>query len=782
MGQDLQGEDDMLPALQLKGEYPYNVAKEVEDIWIINEVEELDDVLAELYKFRAAGVPVALDTETDDVDPKEESPAGKGEIVTTQIAWIEAALYFSEEEIRKRIEQDECEIVKVWIDCRDPRMLQKLKMWIEDEECPKVLQGGKFDQHEFANHGIQLRGVVGDTLGMSHLQYPERLSHSLDGAQGLVATILKEKRLTTLQALGVNKIGKKGQMLKSTEYVSMGAYVVDDDMRPYQQVYSCFDVWDTIRLYYIIKQWLEEMEWQDDERGLWGFWEDKLCRYNYEILYGKERQGVCIDEEVLDYLLVEYNKLKDTLTEEIYELIGIPINLNSYQHKAWLLYGDGIREFKRSQKKGDTFEIEGWSLPCQEVLEGRENPWEKNRKRDGSWTSGFPSTDGDHLEWTLERTEDEDVRNLITLIGDRQKVTKLISGTLEPIKKNLRDRHITGVREPDELNLLRYIHGVFNVKARTGRLACALPNLQQVPSRTDLGKVIRHAFICEPGEVMLVVDYEQLELNILGCYLAKLFGDMEYAQLLRNGDIHQDTADRLDIPRFAGKTINFGIIYGMSKYKLARELRIPIDEAERKLREYAEAYPAVERYNNWAVKYAKRTGTARTLMGRYRQLPNINDCFRQGSWAGRPTGAARQDERRARNTPIQGSAQDIVAEAQMLLNSDEELKSYEFVMRMAVHDEIVSTCRAKYKEVALARKVYLMENAVTFPEFKGVVRFPVEGHWGMSWGEAKAGGLFKCPDCGSKSRMIHVGKCSTCDGDKEISLEVASELDWRTAA
>jgi DNA polymerase I-like protein with 3'-5' exonuclease and polymerase domains len=1055
----------MLPALQLKGEYPYDVHKEVEDIWVIDDPDELDDVFDELARFKEAQVPVALDTETDDVNPKKESPAGKGEIVTTQIAWIEDALWMEEEHLVKKIERGEVEVTMVWIDCRDPRMLEKLKVWVEDEDAPKVLQGGKFDQHVFANHGIFLKGVVGDNLGMSHLQYPERMSHSLDGAQGLVATILQEKRLTTLQALGVNKIGVKGQMLKKTEYLSMGRYVEDEEMRPYQQVYSCFDVLDTIRLYYIIKQRLQEMEWNDDERGLYGFWEDKLCRYTTEILYGKERQGVCIDEEVLEYLLTAYENLKDRLTEEIYDLIGVPINLNSYQQKAWLLYGDGTREFNRSQKKGDTFELDGWGLPCQEVLENHDNPWEKKRKRDGSWTSGFPSTDKDHLLWTLERTEDEDTQNLIELMAQRQEVTKLLSATLEPIKRNLRERHITGVREPDELNRLRYVHGTFSVKARTGRLACvaawtpvvtargsvaikdvvvgdlvwthrerwrrvthqwikgtedmfsvyfddgniltctkshrlldsqgrwvtvreilrngiqsevgqrpgesttnseaiqgsssvhdttdcgedgdplrecarvyycmysaggtgcagegevfsiengrqephegedgqeaprlegevrrsegvphhfvegeasicasccddeasgprqtpeglggashrqqsqeqqgtqscsvheertprytfpgkqracaqvtrieragslevyditvdedhsylacgvyshnsALPNLQQIPSRTKLGKVIRHAFICEPGEVMLVADYSQLELNILGWYLASLFGDTSYAELLRNGDIHQHTADALDIPRFAGKTINFGIIYGMSKYKLARELRCSVEEAEQKLLEYGETYPAIDQYNDWAIKYAKKHGTARTLMGRYRQLPNINDCFRHGRWAGRPTGAARQDERRARNTPIQGSAQDIVAEAQQVLFDDEELKSYGFRMIMVVHDEIIAVCKAEHREAALARMVYLMENAVTFPEYDGLVKFPVEGHWGLDWGECKNGKQFACPACpsGEESNVstggrIFVptagGKCALCGGDGDITLQHAQKI------
>ena len=186
----------MLPALAIAGEYPYDVEKEVEDIWVIEDLDELEDLLEELDDLRRLMIPVAVDTEADDVDPKEESPAGKGSIITTQLAWIEQArIYKDEERVLGLVKTGECEVTKVWIDCRNPKMLRRLRTWLEDERAPKVLQNSKFDQHMFGNHGIIMKGLVGDTLGMSHLQYPERLSHSLDGAIGLVATLLKEKRL-----------------------------------------------------------------------------------------------------------------------------------------------------------------------------------------------------------------------------------------------------------------------------------------------------------------------------------------------------------------------------------------------------------------------------------------------------------------------------------------------------------------------------------------------------------------------------------------------------------
>ncbi len=774
----------MLPALQIAGEYKYDVQKELEDIWIVDTLEELEILLAEAYRQAKRKNILSFDTETSGVNPKEESPAGKGYIVTAQLAWIEEAPDLELKELCRRILAEEVDMTKAWIDCRDPRMLHRLQEWLEDEDCPIVMQGGAYDRHVAANHGIYIKGCAADTLGMSRLQYPERMSHSLDGAQGLVKKILGKDRYTTKQALGTHKISTStGKTLQGVEFLDMRVYVDDEEMRPYQQVYSVNDVDDCICLKYILELKLREMEWDDDPRGLWGFWEDHLCRYG-TILFDIERQGICIDEGVLQYLLTEYRKLERSLTEEAYEIIGVPINLNSYQHKGWMLYGKGNREFLRnSKKKSDgMFLLEGWELPCRELLEDGEDPWVKKKKWDGSTSSGYPSTDGDHLEWTLERIEhDSDEAQCIRLLKARQEVQKLISATLEPMERNLRERQQTGVREAAvSPELWRHIHGTFSVAARTGRLSSSKPNLQQIPSRTKLGKAIRHAFICEPEQALLVADYSQLELNILSLYIAEISGgrDMSYAQALRDGDIHQKVADSLGISRRDAKPISFGPIYGMTAYKLRRTMQKTLEEAQEILDNYFADWPGVEKYMDWAVRYAHKHGTARTILGRYRQLPNIHDVYRGGRAQGRPTRAARADERRAMNTPIQGSAQDIVGTGQIHLADDEELREYGYKQRLVVHDEVVGTCIAKYREQALKRKVYLMENAITWPEYNGVVRTPVEGFSGANWGEGKDGLLFSCPRCEGTGKRGG-DKCSHCGGEGAVSTKQAAKTDWR---
>lgn len=760
----------MLPALFKQEKYPYDVKKEVESIDSIETVEELDELLSYLDELEERGVEVALDTETVGVDPKKEAPAGRGRIVTVQLSWIEEADSMSLEELVEAISEKEVEPTRVWIDCRDPAMLARMKPWCERNLALKVMHGSQFDTHQLWNHGIVSKGVIADTLQMSREQYPERLSHSLDGEVGLVRRILGEKRLTTKQALGVYKRKKNGEEGKAIEFRDMLTYVEDEEMRPFQQVYSTFDVYDTIRLYYVLQLWMREMEWENRDEGFWAHWTDHGSPL-MQVLIRMERRGVCVDKETVETLLEAYQKIEAGLIEKIYAIIGAPVNLNSSPQKSYMLFGEGSKTITRAKKDGGDFELHGLGLLCKEIGEFGQDPWQKKQNINGKWTEGCPSTDKEHLEWALGRVDaDSDEARLLGLLRDRGEINKLITGTLEPLLRNLRPRHKSGVREPGDDYL--YIHSNFSPVARTGRLSSSNPNLQQIPSRTYLGKRIRHAFTCEEGEAFIVADYSQLELNILSWYLASLFGDISYAELLRGGDIHQITADKLGIKRYAAKAVNFGILYGMSEFKLAVQLGIPVPAARVILHRYYDEYPYVEQYGNWAVEFAKQTGSARTMLGRYRQLPNIDKVNRKN---GRPTGAARADERRAKNSPIQGSAQDIVATAMIDIDADEELKDYGFHMCLQVHDEIAGVAQSKYRFEALKRLIYIMENAITFPEFEGVVRFPVEGSAGLTWGEGKCDGQFSCSSCRGRGK-VDGEDCPICFGEGEFNVKRAGDI------
>ncbi len=757
----------MLPALYLDGNYPYDVYEVTKHIWEIDTLSELDDLLEELDRLDKVGVEVAIDTETNDIDPKAESPAGKGVIITTQFSWIEEAAWMSLEELVAAIDAKSVEPTRVWVDCRNPSMLIRMKAYMEGKAA-KVMQGSSFDAHEFWNHGIKVRGVVGDTLQMSRNQYPERMSHSLDGGQGLVVTLLGETRIDTRKALGVGINKKDGSRGMKSEFRSMREYVEDVDMRPFQQVYSTYDVYDTIRIFYILKKLMMEMEWENHEDGFWGHWIEWARPYLPVLLY-MERQGVCVDAEVVESIHVDYKRMQDSLEVEIYEIIQCPANLNSAPQVAFVLFGEGDKIIQ-GKRKGEEFKLTGMGLPCKEIIAERTDPWVKKPKWSGGMTSGNPSCDKDHLEWTQIEIDDPecDSYRLLSLLKQRNELETLIVNTLKPLKRNMRPRHQTGVRTPKEG--VWYVHGNFSPATRTGRLASSLPNLQNIPTRTRLGKKIRHAFIAEEGMAMLVCDYSQLELNILGWYLAFLFNDLSYAQLLRDGDIHQSTADSLGIKRSAAKAVNFGILYGMTEFKLALQLRITLGQARNILMRYYEEYPAVEQYGQWAIEFAEENGTARSMFGRYRQLPNINEVWTRGKSRGRPTSKAKAEGRRAKNTPIQASAQDIVGAGQILIHEDEELRDYHYKMQLQVHDEVVGVCDAKYADQALKRKIHLMETAVEFPEYDGVVKFPVDGNKGLTWADAKEGHLFDCPECEGDD------DCKLCEGEGGFNVRRAGDI------
>jgi len=736
----------MLPALYREGQYPYDVDAEVAAIWTVETPSELAEVLDYLEGVSSV---VAVDTEADDIDPSSESAAGKGRLVTTQLAWIEDIEQYADvDAIVAAIRRDEVTIERVWIDCRDPEMVRLLKPWLEDDH-PKVLHNVDFDKHIFRNHGICLDGIVGDTLYMSRLEYPERISHALDGGMGLVSKLLGEKRLTTKQALAVNKFKKDGSLGKAVEWYGMLNCVEDEEMRPFQQVYSTFDVLDTVRLYYVLVSKLGDWEWAGDSRGLLGYWEDTGCSYAVNTLHDMERQGVCVDPGIVEMLIEEYEAYRDSLDARLWRWAGCQINWNSPKQKSYLLFGpEGeAREFKDTKRRTDI------------VIVGKELPFNEDPPEDGD-VEFFPSTDQSALQYILRCYVEEDGwvseedATAIKLLQERQKVEKLISGTLYPLQRNMRSRHASGLRDQGPYT---YVHSNFSVGTRTGRLASNSPNLQNIPARSRMGRRIRHAFICEKGEVMLVCDYSQLELRILAYYAMVLFNDPSFWNVLKSGDVHQATADSLGIKRSAAKAINFGLAYGMSAFKLANDLGITEAEANDILDRFFRLYPGVKRYMDWAKAYAHENGAARTILGRYRQLPDINSRNRKYRSAA---------ERRAMNTPIQGSAQDIVGTAMVALENDLELARYGFIMRLQVHDEIVATCKLEHREAALARMIEVMENAMPAETMAGV-HFRVDGHWGHSWAEAKEGGMFTCPKCRGKG-------CDFCE-DGELH-------DWKVAA
>jgi DNA polymerase I len=274
------------------------------------------------------------------------------------------------------------------------------------------------------------------------------------------------------------------------------------------------------------------------------------------------------------------------------------------------------------------------------------------------------------------------------------------------------------------------LHTSFNqAGAATGRLSSSNPNLQNIPIRTELGREIRAAFVPREGWKLLVADYSQIELRLL----AHMSDDPLLVEAFRNGeDIHTRTASEvLGVPpilvtpeaRRDAKAVNFGIVYGISAFGLATQLGIARGEAEKYIRNYFARYAGVKRFIDDTVAEVRQSGVARTLFGRERPIPDIN---------ARNPNARGFAERVAVNSPLQGTAADLIKLAMVRIAAALEAQKLQSAMLLQVHDELVFECPPEEVDTvsALARRE--MEGAY---ELK--VPLLVDIGVGSNWRDAK---------------------------------------------
>jgi DNA polymerase-1 len=231
------------------------------------------------------------------------------------------------------------------------------------------------------------------------------------------------------------------------------------------------------------------------------------------------------------------------------------------------------------------------------------------------------------------------------------------------------------------------LHTSFNqTGSATGRVSSSNPNLQNIPIRTELGREIRAAFVPRPGWKLVVADYSQIELRLL----AHMSRDPVLVEAFRNGeDIHTRTAaEVLGVPplmvtpeaRRRAKAVNFGIVYGISPFGLAGQLGITQREAQTYIESYFARYAGVRKFIDATIAEVKRTGVARTLFGRERPIPDINS---------RNPNARGFAERTAINSPLQGSAADLIKLAMVRIDAALERRNSRAAMLIQVHDELV---------------------------------------------------------------------------------------------
>lgn len=357
------------------------------------------------------------------------------------------------------------------------------------------------------------------------------------------------------------------------------------------------------------------------------------------VLSEMEMTGVLLDSDYLVSMSSDLGKQLVELEDSIYKHAGHPFNINSTQQLSDVLFKEiGL-------------------------------PTEGLRKT----SSGFYSTAADVLEQLAG------VHAIIDLILQHREVSKLKSTYVDALP---------GMVNP----ATKRIHTSYNqAGAITGRIASSRPNLQNIPIRTELGRLVRKAFVARPGWFFLAADYSQVELRVLA-HISKdpaLLNAFEH-----NQDIHASTAaavNRIPIDqvtpdqrRFA-KSVNFGLLYGMSAFRLARESDLTLDEATKFVQAYFDSFPNVRGYLEGTIRKAKEQGWVETVLGRRRYFPVL-----ERKSTDRTSSLAKQRaEREAVNFPIQGSAADIIKIAMINLYNSLQEGGYRARMILQVHDELV---------------------------------------------------------------------------------------------
>lgn len=392
------------------------------------------------------------------------------------------------------------------------------------------------------------------------------------------------------------------------------------------------------------------------------------------VLQKMERAGVKLDLAFLTSMSLELHAEIDSIEQKIYELGGGEFNVNSPLQLQKILFED--LELKPTKKT----------------------------------KTGY-STDNDVLQELAK------VHPLPALILENRQLVKLCGTYIDAFPKLVDE-------ETD------HIHTSFNqTVAATGRLSSSDPNLQNIPIRTDVGRRIRKAFLpSSDGHRLISLDYSQVELRLL----AHLSEDDHLIEDFRTGtDIHRRTAATLfgleesEVSgelRSRAKAVNFGIVYGMGAFGLATRLDIGRKEAEEFIRNYFEAYPGVQGFLDRTIEEGRENGYVETMLHRRRYLPDLN------SRNGRIRAFA---ERTAVNTPIQGSAADLIKLAMIAIDDELDKQGLEAKMILQVHDELVFDAPLREVEQVTALAKERMEGQME-------LRVPVlvESGSGSNWLEA----------------------------------------------
>jgi DNA polymerase-1 len=527
-------------------------------------------------------------------------------------------------------------------------VLQELKAILEDASKIKIGQNLKYDRSVLLNYGLELRGIVFDTMLESYVFNSIGSRHNMDA---LAQNYLDYKTVTFEELAGK---GVKQLAFNQLKIEDAGHYAAEDA-----------DI--TLRLHQFFWPQLDQIA---SLKSVFETIEIPLI----PILSHIERNGALVDANLLGKHSIELGERLTQLEHKAYEIAGQEFNLSSPKQLGVILFE---QQKLPIIKKTPT----GTSSTAEEVLQELA------------------------LDYPLPK-----------VLMEYRGLAKLKSTYTDKLPLEINKR--TG-----------RIHTSYHqAVAATGRLSSQDPNLQNIPIKTEEGRRIRQAFIAPKGYKLVAADYSQIELRIM----AHLSGDVGLLTAFEKGlDVHRATAAEVfGVPvesvttemRRSAKAINFGLIYGMSAFGLAKQLHVGRNEAQQYIDRYFERYPGVQRYMNETRTLAHEQGFVETIFGRRLYLPDINAKNKNLQMGA---------ERTAINAPMQGTAADIIKKAMISVDNWLVEAKVDAKLIMQVHDELVLEVAEGQVEQVRAGVIARMSAAAQLK-----VPLLVEAGVGNNWDEA----------------------------------------------
>lgn len=570
--------------------------------------------------------------------------------------------------------------------------VRHLTDWVKADNPEGYFYSAKGDLWNLENAGVRWTGPVWDTMVMDYLLNENvKIKEFESGLKERVHDALGRPMRPGYAELFTVQDGRKKHLLGADELISAGRL-------PELIPYGCRDSRDTLDFGEDRKTALENLEWIDGA-SMWDYFLEYEAPFT-KLLYRMERRGCLIDE---DYLRVVNKQIDD-------ELAGI--HRQFYQHLGTLVSAEVLNSFSEKLMTS-TQQLQRLFYDILQYPE--QTNWDKKKKEE-------------------RRTTDEDA---LTELARKHKLPKLLLRNRE--LNTLKNTFILGLLE--RVSECHRIHTDFiQAFTLTGRLSSRDPNLQNIPKvATDPFK-IRKAFVAPRYHHLAVLDYSQIEMRIM----AHLSGDEKMMAACEQSDIYAALASgwrnvpydffkkingerspEADRIRAETKIIALGLGFGKQAFSIAREMGVSEEKAQALVDSYFQQFPVLAAFMRYNVQQCKEVGFVRTITGRYRRIPNINhpDKVIRG-----------HAERQALNSPIQGSARDVIVKAMLKIDQSGILPEYDAQMILTVHDELMfevpDDCASEFLRDVQA----IMEHPFGMPLS---VSLPADGGIGANWAEAK---------------------------------------------